>query len=61
MKIKYADYVTVFYLETDEEGCNNYMRRSANDWFRLMGESWERVYDCEELEQMFQEWLQVTY
>lgn len=57
MKIKEVTKATIFYVETDEEGYYRYIRHGADSWTVTMGESDEPVYDCEELEKLFQDWL----
>ncbi len=59
MQIKQVDKETIYYVETDEEQWYYYIRHSADSWSLLMGESWKTQYDCEELEQMFQDWSQI--
>jgi len=56
MKIINATKSIVFYVETDENELNKYTRHSSENWTVTMGESDEPVYDCEELEKLFQEW-----
>jgi hypothetical protein len=54
---------TIYYLETDEEGCNFYTRHSADNWSMRIGESDESVYDNEiiaELEAAFKKWVSET-
>ena len=55
MKITKITKEIIHYVETDEEDYNTYIRHSAKNWGVIMGESEEVVYDCEELEVMFQE------
>lgn len=57
MKIKEVTKAIIFYVETDEEDYYRYIRHGADSWMVAMGESDEPVYKCEELEQMFQEWV----
>jgi hypothetical protein len=57
MKITNATRSIVFYVETDENELNRYTRHSSENWTVTMGESDETVYDCEEMEKLFQEWL----
>lgn len=54
MKIKEIRKAEVHFIETDEEDYYRYTRYSATNWTVIMGESDEPVYDCEELEAMFQ-------
>ena len=44
-----------FFVETDEDEYCQYTRYSSESWFVAMGESDEPVYDCSELERLFQE------
>lgn len=57
MKIVRVTKAIIFYIETDEKDYHRYIRHAANSWTVAMGESDEPVYDCEELEKMFQKWL----
>jgi len=57
MKIVNAEKSIVFYVETDEKELNRYTRHSSCSWTVIMGESDEPVYDCEDLEKLFQEWV----
>lgn len=54
MKIKKITKSEIFHVVTDEAGYYEYIRHSATCWTRTMGESDEPVYDCEELEALFQ-------
>ena len=54
MKIKDVTKSTVYYVTTDEDEFYEYVRHSAIGWGVVMGESEEPVYDCEELEDLFQ-------
>ena len=47
----------IWHIETTEDEFNKYTRHSAGCWTVTMGESEEMVYDCEELEAKFQEWM----
>lgn len=42
-------------VTTDEEIYNEYTRYSADCWYVTMGESEEPVYECSELERLYQE------
>lgn len=55
MKILSVTCVTSFSVETDEDEYNEYTRYGENCWMVRMGESDETVYDCEELEKLYQE------
>ena len=57
MKIVNVTKSIVFYVETDENELNRYTRHSSENWTVTMGESDEPIYDCEELEKVFQEWV----
>jgi hypothetical protein len=57
MKITNATRSIVFYVETDESELNRYTRHSSENWSVTMGQSDEVVYDCEEMEKLFQEWF----
>ncbi len=48
---------TIHYVATNEEELNSYTRHSATNWTVTMGESEEQVYDCEELEALFQGYI----
>ncbi len=54
MIIKEVVKSTVFLVTTDEDVYNEYTRYSATNWTVRMGESDEPVYDCKELEDLFQ-------
>ena len=56
MKIKEVTRAVIFYIETDQEDYNRYIRWGSNCWTVTVCESDEPVYNCEELEQMFQDW-----
>ncbi len=55
MQIVSCEIASCHYLEID--GADNpwryYRRASEGDWEIRMGESWEAVYDCAELESAF--------
>ncbi len=57
MKIVSVERRIIYYVETDEEEYNNYLRHGADNWDIRMGESYETESDCKELEQKFQEYL----
>ena len=44
-------------VETDHKEFPTFRRMSPECWDNLMGESWESVYYCEDLEYMFQEFI----
>ena len=54
MKIEGITKAEIHFVTTDEEDYYEYTRYSATNWTVRMGESDEPVYDCEELESMFQ-------
>ncbi len=55
MKVKSISSKLVHFMETDEDEYFNYIRYGKDAWFNTMGESDEPVYDCEWLEELFQE------
>lgn len=57
MKIVKTEDCVVTFIETDENGWNNYTRYGEDSWTVQMGESDESVYDCEELEQLYQDYV----
>ena len=57
MKIVKAEELRVIRVETDESEYSNYTRYSSDCWYVQMGESDEPVYDCEELENLYQKYL----
>ena len=57
MKITEITKIVSFLIETDEEYPNEYTRYSSDNWTVRMGESDEPLYDCEEIEKLYQEWL----
>jgi hypothetical protein len=36
---------------------NIYTRYTASNWSKLYGQSWEPYYMCEDIENLYQEWL----
>lgn len=44
-------------VTTDEDEFSEYTRYEADAWYRQMGESDEPVYDCEELEDLYQRYI----
>lgn len=57
MRIIEVSKAVIFYVTTDSDELYEYKRYSADNWTVIMGESDEPVYDCEDLEEMFQKWL----
>ncbi len=57
MKIIKVTKAIVYHVETDREELNHFTRHSANNWTVAMGESDEPVYECDDLESMFWEWM----
>ena len=57
MKITEVTKTVCFLVETDEEYPNEYTRYSADNWTVRMGESDEPLYNCEEIETLYKEWL----
>lgn len=49
-----------FVSHTVETSENTYTRHSSQCWTIIMGESEEPVYDCEELEKAYQEFISNT-
>ena len=45
------------FVSTDDEPYPDFIRWSADSWENIMGESSEPIYDCEELEKLYQEHL----
>ena len=54
MKIEEITKAEIHFVTTDEEDYSEYTRYSATNWTVRRGESDEPVYDCKELESMFQ-------
>ena len=54
MKIEKVQKITVFLVTTENR---TYSRYSADTWYESMGESDDPVYNCENLEKLFQEYL----
>lgn len=52
--IKGIEKSEIYYVTTDEEDYNEYIRYSASSWMVRIGESEEPMYDCDELEEEFQ-------
>lgn len=57
MQIKNVEEATVFFVQTDEPYPNQYTRYDPYNWTVSIGESDEPVYDCQELEDLFQQYL----
>lgn len=55
MKIIRTTPVEYIQVETDEGGWHIYKRYSKDNWWILFDESYEKIYDTEELEEAFQE------
>lgn len=60
MIISISEPQLTYYVETDHPDWPQYRRSGADCWEQLMGESWEPVYDCAELEQQFQTMKKLT-
>ncbi len=60
MKILSAEPIAGVSIETDEEEYNCYTRYGPDCWFVRMGESDETFYDCEELEELYQQYVNNT-
>ena len=59
MKITSIAKAEIHHITTDEEEHHYYIRYSPDSWMVTMGESEETVYDCEELEEAFQNYKEV--
>ena len=57
MKILEVKEVTSFYVETDEDEYSQYIRYGHDCWMVRMGESDEPIYMCEEIEALYQEYI----
>lgn len=55
IKINNITHSTIIYVETNESDCPNYIRYGKDCWIQRMGESDEPLYDCEWIEELFQE------
>lgn len=53
----YHTFAELYHFRLLYNAClfNEWARQGKNNWMILMGESYESVYDCEELEAKFQE------
>ena len=58
--IKSYKTVICHYVETDDPDWSSYRRSGSECWEVLMGESWEPVYDCDDLERQFQTMKKLT-
>ena len=54
LKIISAGEAIINYVTTNEPELNSYTRHSPTNWTVVMGESSEPVYDCKEIEALFQ-------
>ena len=52
--IKGIEKSEIYYVTTDDEDYNEYIRYSSSSWMVRIGESEEPIYDCDELEKEFQ-------
>lgn len=52
--IKGIEKSEIYYVTTDDEDYNEYIRYSSSSWMVRIGESEEPIYDCDELEKKFQ-------
>ena len=52
--IKGIEKSEIYYVTTDDEDYNEYIRYSSSSWMVRIGESEEPIYDCDELEKAFQ-------
>lgn len=60
-QIKSIEPVTCHYVETDDPDWPSYRRNGGPEcWEVLMGESWEPIYDCSDLERQFQTMKKLT-
>ena len=57
MKITEVTKVICFFIETDDEDNYMYNRYGVNNWTVRMGESDEPLYNCDEIEKLYQEWI----
>ena len=58
--IKSYKTVICHYVETDDPDWSSYRRSGPECWEVLMGESWEPVYDCVNLERQCQTMNKLT-
>lgn len=57
MKITEVTKIVCFLVETDDEYNYMHTRYGADDWTVRMGESDEPLYNCGEIETLYQEWF----
>jgi len=57
MKILDVWKIKGYNVETNGQVFYSYTRYSSDNWYVRMGESDEPVYDCEEIEALFQEYI----
>jgi len=57
MKIQTTFSQIIDVIITDEDEYIEYTRYNRDCWFMSMGESTERLYDCEEIEKLYQDYL----
>lgn len=50
--IKGIEKSEIYYVTTDDEDYNEYIRYSSSSWMVRIGESEEPIYDCDELERV---------
>jgi len=55
--IKEVTKAEVYFVTTDEKDCCEYTRYSPEVWTVKMGDSDESLYDCQELEGLFQSYV----
>jgi len=55
MKITNVEPISGVRVTTDQPEFNEYTRYGPDCWYVTMGESDEPVYDCRELERLYQE------
>lgn len=57
MKIKSVEPIKGFYVYVEDSDYSDYIRYSKDNWMVRMGESYESIYNDEELEHLFQEYI----
>ena len=57
MKITKVTQATVYYVETDSDEPNNFIRHSASNWTMQISGSNEDVSPAEDMEQLFQSYI----
>jgi len=60
MKIETMEEQSVVIIETDEDEQNMYYRWSADNWSVMYGCSLEELYNCEEIEALYQNHINRT-